>query len=73
MHSLLELASQTGQFVNGSTIFKDKDFKIAHANFGVIIFQDFASASLQNEAFDLQTDWPVLANGKHSKHLILFS
>ena len=33
--------------------------------FGVISFQDFAAPSLQNDAFDLQTDQsgrPVLAN-----------
>ena len=38
--------------------------------FGVIIFQDFAAPSLQNDTFGSQTghcDWPVLAKRKHCK------
>ena len=49
-------------------------FKITRTGFEVIISQDFAAPSLQNEAFDLQTgrfdrlDQPVLSNGKRSFH-----
>ena len=45
-------------------------FKIARTSFGVIIFQDFAAPSLQNDALDLQTGQsgrPILANGKYSE------
>ena len=41
-------------------------FKIARTIFGVIIFQDCATASLQNDAFDFQAGRPVLAYGMHS-------
>ena len=63
-----ELAGQTG--------LKDKCypspwnfFKIAPTILGVIIYQDFASPSLQYDTFDLQTGQSgrtVLASGKHS-------
>ena len=45
-------------------------FKIARTIFGVIIFQDFAAPSLQNDAFDLQTGQsgqPVLTKGVRSQ------
>ena len=58
------------------TNFKDKFhasnsnfFKIARTIFALIIFQDFAAPSLQNDSFDLQTGRsgrPTLANGKHT-------
>ena len=49
-------------------------FKIVHTIFRVIIFQDFAAPSLQNDAFDLQTSLsgqPVLTNGKCPRSLRL--
>ena len=49
------------------TNFKDKFYscpsnflKIARTIFVLIIFQDFAAPSLQNDAFDLQTGRPVM-------------
>ena len=42
-------------------------FKIARTIFGVIVFQDFAVPSLQNDALHTgQTHQPVLASGNHS-------
>ena len=49
-------------------------FHAARSIFGVIIFQDFAAPSLENDAFDLQagrTDLPFPANGKHSQFLVI--
>ena len=65
---LSELAGQTSQFVNGRFYPKVYPsslnfFKITRAIFGVIIFKDFALPSIQKDAFDLQTGWPVLTSG----------
>ena len=63
------MAGQTGQFVNRMYQFnypgRSNFYKIVRTIFGVIIFQDFAAPSLQNDAFDLQTGrsgWPVLGS-----------
>ena len=42
-------------------------FKIARTIFGVIVFLEFTTPFLENEAIDLQTGRPVLTNEKHSK------
>ena len=45
-------------------------FKKARTIFEVIILQDFAASSLQNDAFDLQTSLsgrPVLTNGRRPR------